>query len=387
MRPLIGRLNKIAAALFFEIINLSVLLLVPKPKKINKSILITRLDHIGDFLLWSGQLEFYRKNWPHGQYKITILANKTWLDLIPEGIFDEIWAVDRNKFIKSLIYRVSYLVKIRKSGFDIVINPLFSRDFYREDSIIRVCDSRVSIGINGDTSNSDQIIKKISNRGYSKLIEISEKNELLINSEFTSSMGISSGIKLANISFKDNAANFNLKDNNYFIIFPGGSWAGKCWPVSKFIDLIARIQNSYNIDGLLCGTSDEDKIADLINKGLKAPLLNLTGKTNLIELCALIKNASFILSNDSGASHIAPIVGTPSVCILGGGHYGRFFPYPEIIEGLMMGVANFKMDCYGCLWKCKYKTKVNDPLPCINDISIDHVFRLIKKVYPPIIYE
>ena len=51
----------------------------------------------------------------------------------------------------------------------------------------------------------------------------------------------------------------------------------------------------------------------------------------------------------------------PTIGIMGGGHYGRFYPWgnPAINR-----VVDHKMDCYWCHWQCKYST-----MRCIQEIE------------------
>ena len=44
-----------------------------------------------------------------------------------------------------------------------------------------------------------------------------------------------------------------------------------------------------------------------------------------------------------------------------------------------------QMDCFNCNWQCRYFIKDNEPVPCIEKISVDEVFAtlqpLLKKLY------
>jgi ADP-heptose:LPS heptosyltransferase len=111
----------------------------------------------------------------------------------------------------------------------------------------------------------------------------------------------------------------------------------------------------------------------------------MTGKTNLIELAVIIKGARFLVGNETSAIHFAAAVSTPSLCILGGGHYARFMPYEiesKIERPLPLPIIH-QMDCFGCNWQCRYPYKKGGPVPCIENISVDEVFTafqaLIKK--------
>jgi len=61
------------------------------------------------------------------------------------------------------------------------------------------------------------------------------------------------------------------------------------------------------------------------------PSIDLTGKTSLPELLAVIKNASCLLSVDTGSIHLAASVNCLAFGIFNGSQYGRFSPYPKEI--------------------------------------------------------
>ena len=89
-------------------------------------------------------------------------------------------------------------------------------------------------------------------------------------------------------------------------------------------------------------------------------LLNLAGKTNVRELIECIKSCDLIFTQETATLHLATALQKPVVGIVGGGHYGRFYPWgnPQ-----MSRVVSRKMDCYGCNWHCKYET-----IECIQEI-------------------
>jgi ADP-heptose:LPS heptosyltransferase len=79
---------------------------------------------------------------------------------------------------------------------------------------------------------------------------------------------------------------------------------------------------------------------------------------------------------------MAAAVGTPAVCILGGGHYGRFLPYQiekRTTRPLPIAVS-YKMDCFGCNWKCAHAKEVKGAMPCVANISVSQVWDEVKKI-------
>ena len=65
------------------------------------------------------------------------------------------------------------------------------------------------------------------------------------------------------------------------------------------------------------------------------------------ELIYLIKHSSTTISVETAVLHIAISNNVPTIAIVGGGHWGRFFPWgnKENVHWL-----NKKMDCFQCNW-------------------------------------
>jgi hypothetical protein len=70
------------------------------------------------------------------------------------------------------------------------------------------------------------------------------------------------------------------------------------------------------------------------------------------------------------------------VCILGGGHFGRFLPYPAGATGhgpVPLPVYT-PMDCFGCDWHCRYPVDPGQPYPCLGNVSVEQVWAGVKTV-------
>jgi len=57
-------------------------------------------------------------------------------------------------------------------------------------------------------------------------------------------------------------------------------------------------------------------------------VVDLMGKTSLPQLLDVINHAALVVSNDTGPAHLSIALGTPTLVIVGGGHFGCFVPYP-----------------------------------------------------------
>ena len=99
------------------------------------------------------------------------------------------------------------------------------------------------------------------------------------------------------------------------------------------------------------------------------------------ELPEFLKYAKFLVSGETSAVYIAAAVGTPVVCILGGIDFGRFLPYPELArEELVLKTVSYPMSCFSCNAKCVYQLQKGEPAPCITNVSVDSVWKEVKKI-------
>ncbi len=92
-------------------------------------------------------------------------------------------------------------------------------------------------------------------------------------------------------------------------IHPFTSDPVKQWPLERFIELAQRITRENGVKVVLVGRAEDqnieagDGVVDMVNK------------TSLVELAALLKRCSLLVSCDSGPMHLAVSVGTPVVAL------------------------------------------------------------------------
>ena len=111
----------------------------------------------------------------------------------------------------------------------------------------------------------------------------------------------------------------------------------------------------------------------------RSPLLNWVGRTTLPGLAAVLAHAELLVGNETSAIHIAAAVGTPAVCIVGGGHYGRFMPYLVEEDGRPLPVAAVhRMGCFHCDWRCVYHPPKGTPVPCIEKVEVEDVWAAVR---------
>ena len=355
---------------------------VPKHNQ-QKLILLIRQDRIGDFILWLDTAKEYRKYYPPENYKIILIGNAIWSDLA-KGLpfWDEVLPVNVKAFKALSRYRWNILRKVRNFGAKIAIQPTYSREFYHGDSLIRASNASKKVSSAGNMSNRDQLKSILADRWHTELIPSSpgQLSELERNAEFFS--GFIKKLYLPSYPELELSGDCNiqeLKCKSFYILSLGANKKYREWPYKYYAKIAQKIHKKTGWLGLICGAENEFYLGEHIKKLCDAPLQNYTGQTTLSELTCLLAKSQILISNETGTAHIANAVGTPTVCILGGGHFGRFVPYPELSGKINnLKVVYHKMPCYGCDWKCVYHIKDEDPAPCISNISVDAVWNEVK---------
>ncbi len=348
-----------------------------------KRVLIVRLDGIGDFFIWLPELMKLRDHYADAE--VTLLANKLWSEAA-EKLLPGIQVIEFSPklFLNNYKYKVDILSRLRQKGFDTVIQPRFSREFLVEDIITRWCDAPYSVAFRSDQRSINPRLMKWSDRWYTKLLELPEKikNEHLTNNFFRDKIvGVASGDDFSPAKFLE------LPDlpetwigSPYFLIVPGAADPGRRWPPEKLAGVTEFITKHLSLRGIICGSAEDQKAASIIlQKNGNNNLLDLTGQTSIMQLVALIRNSRLVVGNDTGAMHIAASCGIKAFCVLGGGQWGRFLPYPDTVE-IAPECIYQTMDCYNCNWQCIFERESNSPYPCVNSITVDELNNKIETV-------
>ncbi|HEY7984717.1 MAG TPA: lipopolysaccharide heptosyltransferase II [Ktedonobacterales bacterium] len=91
----------------------------------------------------------------------------------------------------------------------------------------------------------------------------------------------------------------------------------KRWPTALWAELAARLARDLGARVALVGAPGDGEIAGEIAHAAGAGVVDLTGRTSLPELAALLARCDLLVSGDSGPLHIACAVGTPVAGLYG----------------------------------------------------------------------
>lgn len=322
-----------------------------------KRVLIFRKDVLGDFIIFLPTLKYYREYYK--DYEISLVVSSMSLEL--SSLFpymDDIVPFNQKKFRTNLWYRRAFIKNLSRKGFDVAIYPVYSSEKI------------------GDLIMKATRAPKVLNF---KTISIQENlNELERNMAFVSAVAgkkCVASFPTVDVSLLDKGGyqkislEYDLLPKKYVVMVLGAGATYRMWQLFKMVE-VAEYLIGKGFFVVLCGTENEYKFGEeIIGQSInKNRIINLIGKTKITTLSHLLANAKLYFGSETGTLHLAVAVNTPAIAILGGGHFGRFFPYGNLDMNRIVFDPNMK--CKGDEWKCAENVPKGEPAPCIKNITV-----------------
>ncbi len=302
-----------------------------------KNLLIVRLDGIGDYILFRNFIEEIRKNFP--QYHITLLCKGMYKELaqaLDSQFVDEFIWFDRMFYFGNFKCLYATIKHLRKKHYEVVFSPRYTRRKHDVgDFFVKMSSATEKIGISGISIDYAHKFSKYHYKYYTKIVEVDKKPlfEFYRNKEFFEK-ALQRQLTISNPHIDVSSVSYSEPlPSKFIVLFPGASATFRQWPTDKFATLADYIQNRYDLWIVIAGSKSDYYLAEKIIQHLKKvdTVINLCGKTSLIEFAYVLSKANLLISNETSAPHIAAAVHTPTICISNGNHLGRFNPYPAQI--------------------------------------------------------
>ncbi len=331
-----------------------------------KNILIIKMSSLGDVLHVLPSVAALRKRFPKA--RLTWLVHPQFSGFVPDPpIIDEVIYFDKVKFNKmSLGEKWAYFKEMRallhSRKFDLVIDMhgLFKSAVL---AAISGCDNRI---------------------GFCEMWEGSGLVSRPVRGEHAKGHAIEQyldvvrylGCPVDEISFPmpDLQKEWEAVQKKteavkepYVVLVPGARWDTKIWPAEHF----AKLADMILRDGkqvILAGGPEDAPLGAQISK-LAPGATDLTGKTSLRELGALIRHCTVYISADTGPLFIAAAMKKPLIAMYGPTRPDRTGPYGS--DNAV--VLKAPVACAGCLKRhCRNWI-------CMQSITPETVFEEYKK--------
>lgn len=97
------------------------------------------------------------------------------------------------------------------------------------------------------------------------------------------------------------------------VIHAGATAASRRYPAEQFAVAADRLARTWEGPIIFTGVGSERQLVESIRDRMEAPTHSLVGRLQLPELAALLSRARVLISNNTGAVHVAAAMGTPVV--------------------------------------------------------------------------
>jgi len=366
--------------------------LLSRPKRQNRTdglALVIRPHKLGDFIVWLDAAQEYKSCL--SARRLVLLADKSWFSLAEKiGLWDKVIPLDFEKFGEDFKYRTSFLRQLRQYHFDTVIST--SRSFRHTDVLVRFAAARKKIGPDGKEAiipHGHELM--ISNRWFTEIVRLParrETNAFALNILFARSLGCTrSHPKLPRLDTIFTTPISKRKVTPYVLFVLGAASSLRRWPISSFARIAKMLVAQTALKIMLTGTPNEYVLGrtfqEILTQKENRYVINKIGKTSLEELTYLVAGAEAVLSNETGTIHLAAVLGTPAVCIAGGGDFGHMVPYPKDLDtgGRPLPITLYNwLPCYGCGWRCIYKLATDEPAPCVSAVREEKVWESLSAI-------
>jgi predicted lipopolysaccharide heptosyltransferase III len=277
------------------------------------NILLLQLKRIGDLILTTPVIEALREKFPEAT--LTLIVSRESAPLLLA-----IANVDRTFVIQRKLSDVKIFRAVWQEKFDCCI------DFTGNDrSALLASLSRAKTRI---TSEWTRTQSKFRGSAYSEFVadRVSDLHTVDFHLSLVEPLGVrdaSSTIKLqvpAASREKANEIRRSHKIDDSFVIFhPGSARLEKFWDAQHWAEVIDYTRSALKFTPVLTSGSsalEQRHIAAIKNK-LAQPVVDLSGKIDLLTLTALIEQARMLVTVDTATMHLSAAMHTPQVVLFG----------------------------------------------------------------------
>jgi ADP-heptose:LPS heptosyltransferase len=345
----------------------------PRPGPPTDWLVLPRLDGIGDFWLWLPFVAALKKGFP--DKKIHLLANALWTDLAhATHLFDKITPLYPQKLLRSPRYRRATWKALQEAPSGLLLNTTLRRRLAVEDSVAWFYPAyqRITTPNTPDALEAKSVRKLIDEKLYQRYLTApsQDQHQWIIYEHLCHQLGIPSPDYLVYAVQNSNHVSPESSHSEPYIVVLSGAAAPFRVPELKFfVCLLQKAHTETQFPLFILGGTNDRGYAQALRESLPAhQVRDLTGHISLRESISYIRAATGVIGAETGLTHIAATWGKPTLVLMGGGHWGRFFPYPAFFPHQPF-TLNHPMPCYGCGWFCEHTLSRQKPFPCITALE------------------
>jgi ADP-heptose:LPS heptosyltransferase len=307
--------------------------------KRSKSLLVIKLDMMGDYLMLRNYLRLMKKTARYRDHKLALLGNiavKSLAEAFDADVVDQFIWVDIYKLSTHPLYRFRLVRQLRLKGYTVVLCPTYSRVLVLDDYLVRATGAVERVGCETDFINSKLWEVFFGNNLYTRLIPL-EKGiifEMDRNRQITEGF-LQEPVQSQKPILNERYAKSVDVPTAYIVFSLGAGQDFRIWPAKNYVgtaEYIIAHYPAYKI--ILTGAPGEQTYADQFLAGISdtSSVIDLTGHLSIPELVYVLTKAKLLIANETGIAHIAAATGTQTLIISQGKSLVRWHPYPARVQ-------------------------------------------------------
>ena len=315
----------------------------PLPKSFTpESILVVKLDHLGDVLLATPVLSNLRRAYPNTElHALTGAWSRVVLEKHPD---------------------VSKVIEYNSPAFCRTGQPTSLKQTFRLYRALRRQKYDLIVELRGDwriiwfaflrltPKRLDRASLQVANKlGF---VRFTGTHETTRNLDVLKQAGIPIPVQTTTFSVTTEdekwAADFLAthkidREHPLIAIHPGSPIQLKRWLPERYAELADWLIAQKGAQILFVGVKDEIQIITDIQARMRGESINVAGETTLTQLASILHKCNVFIGNDSGPMHLAAAVGIHTIGLYGPGDPTRFGPV-----GAKCQTIRQKLDCPPC---------------------------------------
>ena len=274
-------------------------------------ILLLQLKRIGDLILTTPAIAALRERFPEAE--VTIVVSSECADLLPA-----ISGVDRILVARRNLSDLGAFLTVAGNKFDYCI------DFTRNDrsaflAFLSGARKRiVSYRVRDQSKSRAQLYTDFVNVRMRDLHTI-DYNLCLLKPLGVGGVSASLHLQLPQSGWEKADAlrrNWNVS-KPYIVLHPGSAREEKLWEPARWAQVIERFSRDSDFDLVLTSGASNHEQTHIAAIKKETKIVDLSGKTDLLTLAALIGEARLLATVDSAPMHLAAATRTPQVILFG----------------------------------------------------------------------
>ncbi len=346
-----------------------------------KGVLVVRMDGIGDMVLFRNALDHLPEALGVAPDEITVLGCDSW-----GGLADRLFAgyrvvtLNEHRFAKSPWYRFATALRVRRLNPAVTLNDSYFRRPLMADGLAWIAGAPETIVSLPYMSDKTRAVFTWYLSQASRIVDTGPypTHETERHAAFAEALAGRPMVPPTPSLDWDAPPPAFAQGGPYVVLNPGSNEHGRRWPFANYLEIARRCVAQGLRVAVIGGPKDPPPAAGRAGLAALDGVHDLIGRTDLPGLLDLLRHARAVVSNDTGPMHLAIALGTPTVAIVGGGHFGCFVPYPERVTPSRVRFLWTRMDCQHCFWSCPRRAAETDSFPCVAAVETDDVWAEVQ---------